>query len=121
MSYCRFSSDNWTSDVYVYESDSGFVIHVAGSRYITDIPKVPPMPHKGTDKEWADWFKLHNAQMEVISNAETKDIGGVYDSKTFIMDDQLGTIEKLKDIKEHGYNVPDFVFDSLQEEIDGLV
>lgn len=29
MSYCRFSSDGFQSDVYVYESDNGFVISVA--------------------------------------------------------------------------------------------
>lgn len=119
MSYCRFSSDNWKSDVYVYESDNGFVIHVAGARYTTEIPNVPPMPSGGTYEEWKEWFNLHNKQMKAVSSAPTKTIGGDYDSQTFICETAEETLDKLKDIKEHGYNVPDFAFESLKEEISG--
>lgn len=43
MSYCRFSSDDFRSDLYVYASaDDLFVIHVAGSRW-AQIP--PPEYH----------------------------------------------------------------------------
>ncbi len=43
MSYCRFSSEHWTSDVYVYESCRGFVIHVAEARHTSSEPyPVPP-------------------------------------------------------------------------------
>jgi len=120
MSYCRWSSDNWMCDVYVYEAEIGFTIHVAGSKYVDEIPKVPPMPHEGTDEQWDEWFKLYNAQMEAVKKSakNMKKIGGIYDGQTFICDDQKATIEKLRDIKEHGYNVPEFVFESLQEEID---
>ena len=32
MSYCRWSSNNYQCDVYVYESDLGFQTYVAGNR-----------------------------------------------------------------------------------------
>jgi len=43
MSICRFSSDNWKSDVYIYESECGIELHIASSRIISDIPKLPPL------------------------------------------------------------------------------
>lgn len=43
MSYCRFSSDNFMCDVYVYEDCyGGFTTHVAGNRYA--FPPLPSMP-----------------------------------------------------------------------------
>ena len=40
MSYCRFSSDDYGCDAYVYEDVSGgFTIHLAGRRYLGDVPK----------------------------------------------------------------------------------
>ena len=113
MSYCRFSSDNWKSDVYVYEGSNGFNIHVAGMRYTTEIPKVLPYSEVSHD----EWFASYQKQMEVIQKAESKKIGGIYDGEAFVFDDAQSTIDKLQDIKEHGYNVPQFAIDSLQEEI----
>lgn len=39
MTICRFSSDNCYSDVYVYQSDDGWVTHVATRRWP---PGAPP-------------------------------------------------------------------------------
>jgi hypothetical protein len=41
MSFCRMSDDNWKSDVYAYEDDGGFVVHVAAKRLVGEIPEVP--------------------------------------------------------------------------------
>jgi hypothetical protein len=32
MSYCRWSTDNFNCDFYCYESDEGFVTHIAAKR-----------------------------------------------------------------------------------------
>jgi len=32
MSYCRWSTDNFNCDIYAYESDAGYEIHVANNR-----------------------------------------------------------------------------------------
>ena len=40
MSYCRFSSEDFSSDVYCYaDCSGGFTTHVASNRIIGDIPK----------------------------------------------------------------------------------
>lgn len=113
MSYCRWSSDDWMCDLYVYEAEDGFYIHVASNKYVTEIPKVPGWNEVSSD----EWFKAYQKQMSVVEVAESKPIGGIYDGQTFVCDTAQATLDKLKDIKEHGYNVPQFVFDSLQEEI----
>lgn len=38
MSYCRFSSDNWKSNVYAYESVEGFEVYVASHRIVDELP-----------------------------------------------------------------------------------
>ena len=38
MSYCRFSSDNFKSDIYLYDSQNGLTLHIAGNRIIGEPP-----------------------------------------------------------------------------------
>lgn len=42
MSYCRWSSDDFQCDVYCYEADEGFIIHVAVSRPVLKDGDLPP-------------------------------------------------------------------------------
>lgn len=112
MSYCRFSSDNWMCDVYVYESERGYEVHVSNNRYITPIPKLPKY-NESPEK----WFEAYQEQMKVLDNAKTEKIGGIFDGKDFCLDSLTSLREKLKEIKNAGYNVPDFVFTSIEEEI----
>jgi len=81
MSYCRFSSNNFSSDLYIYESiDAGFVIHVASSRFIGDIPKVPAL-NSGISAD--DFFKAHEKQMKFLENAKSEDIELPYAGESF--------------------------------------
>lgn len=49
MSYCRFGSDQFRCDVYVYESVGDFwAIHVAGNRLVSEEPRPDPPP--------SDWY-----------------------------------------------------------------
>jgi hypothetical protein len=113
MSFCRFSSDDWKSDVYAYESDAGFVVYVAASRLVGDIPVLPSM----LDVTGAKWAAAYKLQMEVVHNAKRETIGGQYDGKSFIFDTLIRMRIFLWEIKSHGYRVPDFVFLDIEEEI----
>ena len=54
MSYCRFSCDNFRSDVYVYESCmGGFVTHVAGNKKL--FPPIPDIPLHWLPNFGATW------------------------------------------------------------------
>lgn len=116
MSYCRFSCDNFACMLYVYESDRGYEVHVARSKCVGDIPKVPA---------FNDWEKLGNEavaeaykkQSDFLESCERKDIGLPYDGQSFVegtLEDLLARVTMLKDV---GYHVPDFVFESIKDEM----
>ncbi len=69
MSYCRWSSDDWQCDVYVYEDASGgWTCHVANRRHVFDdtYPGEFGFPRlvqgsPGYHLAWQGWFANHSA------------------------------------------------------------
>ena len=111
MSYCRFSSDNWRSDVYVYDGD-GIVINVAATRTAGDIPAMPCITET-TDEEW---LRLHRIQMAYLDTAERMPIESKYASKDYYGLSRCEAADLLEDMAKHGINVPDGVAEALREE-----
>ena len=113
MSFCRFSDDNWRSDIYAYESAQGFEVHVAARRLVGDIPEVPPIG-KAVCEEWGAAYR---AQMAAVSAAERVPIGGPHDGKSFL----YATLRELHDgllqLRADGYHVPDFALEAIEEEL----
>lgn len=118
MSYCRFSSDDWRSDVYVYESVEGWVVHVAGSRGDAPIPgpdmkglidgRVPP---ERVAEQVADMNRrIENRNLVPIDHP----LAG--ETRTF------GEADSCADWLEHlvgeGFHVPRHVVPALREEAD---
>lgn len=55
MSYCRFSTDDYQCDVYVYEDVGGWwSTHVAGNRPVYAEPLPDPVPFRGNTEAWHD-------------------------------------------------------------------
>jgi len=64
MSYCRFSSNNWDCDVYVYESGYvGFVTHVASRRIQGMVPKVSRW-ETVSPEQWIEENKIQDTPPE---------------------------------------------------------
>lgn len=113
MSYCRWSTDDFGCDLYVYMSgDDRYTIHVAGNRVVGDIPKITVELFPDTVKEF---LVQHDAQMEWLKTAERKPIGLEHDGKTFDLSGE-GTIAKLRELKRLGYKFPDYVIDDIANE-----
>jgi hypothetical protein len=113
MSICRWSSDNWNSDVYIYEDvGGGFTTHVANVRHVGP---VPPVDYGLLEKGEIEAFVAqHNAQMEWLGQAERVKIGGPFDGAMF--NDR--TVEDLRarvlELAVAGYRVPLSVLDELE-------
>jgi hypothetical protein len=107
MSYCRWSNDDWTCDIYAYEAEDGFTVHVAANRYTSEIPHLPSFYEVSND----EWFEAYQAQMKAVETSEKKKIGGKYDGKIFIYDTLEEFLNGIADIRSHGYNVPEYVFE----------
>lgn len=145
MSYCRWSSDNWRCDVYVYESCSGgWLTHVAGQKRV--LPPIPDLPwrigvavHRWSGGTWNNetrrmdypsavkrvlsgaWFKLsafwHNrVHMGSLHLIPLRPIGLPHDGESFSDDTPEECADRLEALRAIGYNVPQHAIDELREE-----
>ena len=113
MSYCRFSSDNFKCDVYVYEDVmGGFTIHVAASKIIGNAPELPNITEVSND----EYFKAYEAQMKFMETVKHEKIGLSQDGKAFNIATAKECADKLLELKAIGYNVPQYAIDALIEE-----
>lgn len=114
MSFCRWSSMNFSCDLYCYESEQGYVTHVAVNRTVGDIPKVDSSLFLDNTQENFDKFLAQQkAQFEFLDTAERRPIGLKYDGQTFY-DDKDSFLSRLNMLREEGYRFPQIT----QEDID---
>ena len=115
MSYCRWSSDDYKSDVYCYESVyGGFDTHVAGRRHV---PK-ESLPPKVSFDDIGAWMERHQEVSRIIGEADLVDIGLEFDGETFHDENAEGARNTLLMLRKAGYNVPDYAIEALEEEMD---
>ncbi len=115
MSYCRWSSDNFKCDVYCYEDVSGgWTTHVAASKAVGDIP---PADDDLFMNDVEKWLLAHRKQMDFLATTERKPIGLPHDGKSFNDPDLQSFRGRLTMLKDAGYNVPAYVFETIDEEI----
>jgi hypothetical protein len=118
MSYCRWSTDSFSCDLYCYEDVSGgWTTHVAGNRVVGAPPHEDwSLLNKG-DAEAKVFWAQHEALMAFMATAERAPIGLPHDGETF----NDGTLEEFKDrllmLRAAGYRFPDHVLKEVDEEI----
>jgi hypothetical protein len=117
MSFCRFSDDDYRSDIYAYESVSGsFEIMVAMNRHANPDPRPNPGPIP-TDKADIDaWTKIYLALNNWLGAATVEPIGLGSDGKRFSFSTPGEAADKLEELRASGYNVPQRAIDDLREE-----
>jgi len=121
MSYCRWSSNDFQCDVYVYESDMGFVIHVASNRLTWLVPLPKPYTGYGDEFDFENWYHRHRTVMDLMDDETTHTrapIGLPHDGETFVEDSPGRAATKLSELQALGYQVPDGVITDLLEEIE---
>lgn len=119
MSYCRFSSDNWKSDVYVYASaEDCYNIHVASNRTVGEAPEVPSLMSVDLETNPNIWLDAHKAQMEWLEKAKRNKIDLPYAGESFCEESPKAAVARLKELQQLGYHVPQHAIERLQEEID---
>lgn len=113
MSYCRFSSDNWKSDIYCYESDMGIVINVAATK-IDGIPEIPSWGVVSAE-EYMEAVKVQSDYMDNHQSAR-REIGLPYDGQYFLCGSYQQAYHKLVELKEVGYYVPEYAIANMKED-----
>jgi len=111
MSYCRFSSDYFNCDLYIYEDITGsYAMHIAGSRYIFD-----RTPIKST-KTAEDFVDNHDYVMDALETADVVEIKLPYAGESFYFSELSQVIEKVKELQALGYVVPSNLVETLDAQ-----
>ena len=125
MSYCRWSSDGWKSDVYVYESVSdNWTIHVAGRKRL-GLDTLPPDPYtldalNETKDNPGEWTRRCKEYHDMLGILEFVPLGLPCDGESFYLDSPGECATKLGELRTMGYHVPDGVIEELEEEQKGI-
>ena len=117
MSYCRWSSDDFNCDLYVYADVSGgWTIHVAGNRIVGEVPRVD-WPFDVECPEARDRFGLQlAAQSSFLETAERRPIQLPHAGETFHEADPLACAAQIQRLLDLGYRAPAEVVAELLEE-----
>jgi len=118
MSYCRFSSDGFKSDVYVYESGNGIVISIAQYKLSNDWTYPSLLANAPTDE--AD-FLVHataviQKQQEWMRTATRTKIERLHSGDSFALKTRKDTLDRLMYLRGLGYHVPQCAIDGLLED-----
>ena len=115
MSYCRWSSDDFQCDVYVYaDVAGGYTTHIASHRPVIDRSTLPALD--GTTEAW---LARHAAVMDLLDDADSVPIGGEYDGETFNDPTPAEAADRLEALRAAGYVVPQYAIDDLRDETEG--
>lgn len=124
MSYCRFSSDNWKSEVYVYANVSGaWTIHVAGNKIVGDVPEEDLSFLSIKDRESPEYKAAiqrftdgHKAALGFLATASRCDLTLPHAGETFDTASPGDCADKLEELAALGYHIPAGVIDDLRAE-----
>lgn len=111
MSYCRFSSDDYQCDVYVYESKDGYEVHIASSRYVFSEPLPPPETPNTPES-----FERHKRINEIVGKSKTEPITLPFAGESHTIETAIDCAYVLIELKSIGYNVPQYAIDRLLSE-----
>ena len=111
MSYCRWSSNDFQCDLYIYSDvNGGWTTHVADCTYSERIP----LPLENLNpKDYAEAWEKHFQELDACRITFTQPWAG----ETFNDDSLAALSERLYIMRLMGYRFPDYVFDRIDEEI----
>lgn len=120
MSYCRFSTDDYQCDLYVYaNTDGGFSVHVAGGRYVFDTPLPEPVREpdgSDFDTDLRRWCERYEYVHELVKRAAVMPIGLSRDGRSYHVRTAEQCVALVKSLAAEGYRVPDYVAPEIRED-----
>lgn len=124
MSFARFSSDDFTSDVYAYvdANDNMITLHIAAARHNFDRSKLPGItadPRKDIQLYSEEWLQHHTALMQAIHSSEDMIIyEDEYAGRSYFQLTAEEAIALLDKLEQRGYHIPDGTREAIEEESD---
>lgn len=118
MSYCRFLTDDWASDVHVYQAAGGITIETAGFRLRFNPDH--PYPHGDMTQLTLDGHpheaaRLAYRQSEACRLAYREPIRDRHAGHTWTGLSPLAALGVLAGLRSRGFRVPEQAIDGLRE------
>jgi hypothetical protein len=111
MAYCRFSCDDFRCDLYAYRGDRDYVLHVAGFRFVGDVPTID------WDAGPAAIVTASKAQCAFLRAAARVPIDLPHAGETFHESDLAALRARLLALRALGYRFPDAALERIDVEI----
>jgi hypothetical protein len=121
MSYCRWSSDDYQCDVYVWaDVDGGWRTWVADRRWIfNELPEPVELPRNFTDEQFFAWQRRNQEVTRMRGNPEHghwRDLPETESGHSYRHDTPGECADNLERLRQAGLNVPQYAIDALREE-----
>lgn len=113
MSLCRFSSDNFQCDVYVYPSSNGWAVQVARHRLESETP-VPELQATWHELPVAQVVQRLREQHTWVRRAQKLPITHRLAGKTLTFDGPAACADALEHLSADGLRVPPAVVAELR-------
>ncbi len=118
MSYCRFSTDDFQCDLYIYECVTGqWMIHVAGRKvvYKESLPESVKLD-AASEESWKAWLERKKKVDEIRERSELVAIGLPYDGQTIAVDSPGECADAVEMLLALGYRAPKGIVGELRDE-----
>ena len=115
---CRWSTDDFGCDLYVYEGLFGWSINVASLRYVFADPLPAPvaLPAGFTDKQFEAWAGRVAVVSDIIHRSDLAPIGLSSDGQSLEAATPGQAADVLETLAQEGYRFPRMVVDELRAE-----
>lgn len=117
MSYCRWSTDDFLCDLYCYESDEGFVTHIAANRPIWGDKRPDPVPFNNETIGDGSWLARRNLVMDLLDEINREPVDPEYAGKHYLDDTLEEFLARLISLKNAGLSFPDYVIENVKQEL----
>lgn len=123
MSYCRWSSDDFQCDVYVWEDVAGgWRTEVAGRRFVfNELPEPVELPRDYTDEQFRAWYdrrqqvgRMHGDE----SQGHWLELPTPEGGRSYWHDTAGECADNLERLRVAGFNVPQSAVETLRGEQD---
>lgn len=118
MSYCRWSSMNWTCDLYCYaDITGGWTTHVAPRRRIEPVPEDRQEDFIAGKISLDECTELHRQQMTALERIPFEPLRLPHAGETFRDSTLVEFRRRLLELRRLGYRFPEEVIDQIDAEL----
>ena len=118
MSYCRWSSMNWTCDLYCYaDITGGWTTHIAPRRRVEAVPEDRQEDFIARKISLDEYTDLHRRQMIALERIPFEPLRLPHAGETF-HDSTLAEFKRrVLELRQLGYRFPDEVIDQIDADL----